>query len=248
MESALPPDGYDVLVPLCRLGTAKTRLRLPDAHRRALALAMALDTVTAALRCPRVRTVSVICSDPVVRRAVRGLSVDCLAEEPVGGLNKALAYGAESIRGSSIAMLTADLPALTPAALTSALDAADGRPSFVPDAAGTGTVLLAVPAFTDVTPRFGPASAVAHRAMGAHRIDVPGLRALRRDVDRLADLADAECLGVGMHTRRVLSAIRHSRRPTATSSSLQGSSEEVGCTVDVVADLLADLAVDRASG
>ena len=51
--------------------------------------------------------------------------------------------------GTGLAALTADLPALRPAELAAALRAAERRAqaaaAFVPDAAGVGTTLYAVP-------------------------------------------------------------------------------------------------------
>lgn len=89
-------------------------------------------------------------------------------------------------------MLPADLPALWTEELSQALEMATQR-SFVPDAEGTGTVLLAAP-FGDLDPHFGTDSAAAHELSGAVRLecDWPGLR---RDVDTAADLAAVRALG-----------------------------------------------------
>jgi 2-phospho-L-lactate guanylyltransferase len=103
-----------------------------------------------------------------------------------------------------MAVLTGDLPALRPAELGDALGRVAAR-SFVPDAPGTGTVLLAAVAGVALDPHFGVGSAAAHAASGAERIagDWPSLR---RDVDTVADLRAVLTLGVGPHTRAVLRA------------------------------------------
>ncbi|MEI4272793.1 2-phospho-L-lactate guanylyltransferase [Klenkia sp. LSe6-5] len=98
-----------------------------------------------------------------------------------------------------LAALHSDLPALRPAELAEALGLAAALPrSSVPDAEGTGTVLLAT---TDgpLEPAFGPGSAAAHAASGAVPLGGawPGLR---RDVDTPAHLAQALHLGCGPRT------------------------------------------------
>ena len=66
------------------------------------------------------------------------------------------------------------------------------------DAAGTGTVLLAA-AGTALLPAFGAGSARRHAESGARRLD-GRWPSLRRDVDTVADLAEAVRLGLGRHT------------------------------------------------
>jgi 2-phospho-L-lactate guanylyltransferase len=120
-------------------------------------------------------------------------------DRPEAGLNRAFAHGAELAAGSPVAALAGDLPALRPAELGAALSAADGRRAFVPDAAGTGTTLLAAPAGTPLDPRFGPGSAAAHARSGAQPLAGPW-PSLRRDVDTAADLAAAAAIGLGDRT------------------------------------------------
>jgi 2-phospho-L-lactate guanylyltransferase len=69
----------------------------------------------------------------------------------------------------------------------------------VADARGTGTTLLATAPGRPVTPRYGQASAAAHRAAGAVELtgDWPSLRT---DVDTPADLRSAAELGLGPAT------------------------------------------------
>jgi 2-phospho-L-lactate guanylyltransferase len=202
---------WSVVVPVKRLPVAKTRLqdaRRTPAEHVALALALALDTVRAAADCPDVARVVVVTDDADAGRAVRTLDALVVRDEPDAGLNPALAHGASAARrlapDDGVAVLSADLPALRPAELTAALAAAAVTDrAFVPDAAGTGTTLLAARPGTALDPRYGNGSRAVHRASGAVELagDWPSLR---RDVDTAADLAAAAALGVGPATSRWL--------------------------------------------
>ena len=83
---------------------------------------------------------------------------------------------------------------------------------FVPDADETGTVLLAALDAAAMVPSFGPASASAHQAAGAVRLDVD-LPRLRRDVDTPADLRAAVALGIGPRTQAVLAQLAENAEP-----------------------------------
>jgi 2-phospho-L-lactate guanylyltransferase len=169
-----------------------------------------------------VGVVAVVTADPAVGSAVTDLGARWVPEPPGGGLNAALVHAARTLARDSggaaagddagiaavpwpVAALPADLPALRPGELAAALLAVGALPGYVPDAAGTGTVLLAVPAAAGWTPRFGPRSAAAHARAGARRLagDWP---TLRRDVDTVEDLAAAAGLGLGPRTDAVLDA------------------------------------------
>jgi 2-phospho-L-lactate/phosphoenolpyruvate guanylyltransferase len=217
---------WSVVVPVKRLHRAKTRLRasLPDVDHDALVLAMALDTVAAALASPPVGTVIVVTDDPVAAPALAALGASCIPDEPDAGLNPALEHGAaEAVRRApdwGVAVLGSDLPALRPAELASALEAVpsgsgravepgeldpaggSGR-AFVADAAGTGTTLLAAGPGVALRPAYGPASAAAHAASGAVALsgDWPSLR---RDVDTAADLRVAAALTLGPRSASVI--------------------------------------------
>jgi 2-phospho-L-lactate guanylyltransferase len=122
-------------------------------------------------------------------------------------LNAALRHGAAVASrrwpGTGFAALTADLPALRPAELATALRAAGataGRAAFVPDAAGVGTTLYAVPPGGDFLPLFGGASRARHLASGAAEIDLDDMAGLRRDVDTPEDLQAVLALGAGPRT------------------------------------------------
>jgi 2-phospho-L-lactate guanylyltransferase len=200
---------WSVLVPVKELHVAKTRLDRPD--RADIALAMARDTVRAAAAATAVAEVVVVTDDPRALRALQGPGVRILPDSPRAGLNAALQHAADSVRlvadgasETSVAALSADLPALRPAELDLALrSAAQHERAFLADAAGTGTVLLTATAASDLRPEYGPDSRQAHLASGAFDLTteigdrVPGLR---RDVDTVADLSAAALLGTGPAT------------------------------------------------
>ena len=131
-------------------------------------------------------------------------------------LNAALLRGAAVAArrwpGTGLAALTADLPALRPADLATALRAAGHGipdagfgpgPTFVPDAAGVGTTLYAVPPGEQFRPMFGGASRARHAAAGAAELALDGIAGLRQDVDTPDDLRAAVALGVGPRTAEV---------------------------------------------
>jgi 2-phospho-L-lactate guanylyltransferase len=201
---------WSVVVPAKRLALAKTRLRpltdraaSPAAAHEALVLALLADTVTAALASPPVGEVLVVTDEPVAAEQVQRLGARVVGDEPDSGLNAALGHGARAARGTAVAALSSDLPALRPGELAAALAAASAAPRcFVADVHGTGTTLLTATG-TPLRPRFGLSSAQAHRADGALALDGdwPGLL---RDVDALEDLRAAVALGVGRHTADLL--------------------------------------------
>jgi len=207
----------DLVVPVKPLWSAKSRLRgaagAGGATHRRLALALALDTVAAARAAQGVGTVLVVSTDPTVAAELATAGVAVEPDGPRPGLNAALAHGARLLRRSTdgcVGALQADLPALTPAELDGALDAARALftagtavRAFTADAAGSGTTLLLAAPGADLRPRFGPDSARRHRACGAAELhgDWPRLRC---DVDTGADLRRAAELGLGPHSRTVL--------------------------------------------
>lgn len=213
---------WTVLLPVKVLARAKSRLAvLAGDRRRELALALAADTVAAVLGCPAVARVIVVTSDPVAGPLLAALGAVVVPDEPAGLdgpedpaglgpqhlLNAALRHGAAvaslSWPGSGFAALTADLPALRPAELSAALRAAEtatASAAFVPDAAGVGTTLYAVPPGGDFLPLFGGASRARHAASGAAEIRLDDMAGLRRDVDTPEDLQIVLALGAGPRT------------------------------------------------
>jgi 2-phospho-L-lactate/phosphoenolpyruvate guanylyltransferase len=208
----MTPD-WSLLVPVKVLAQAKSRLTgLPAADRAELALAMAGDTISAALAAPAVAAVLVITDDPAVAGEARRIGALVLPDEPGAGLNEALFYGAIYARDhwpeSGVAGLAADLPALRPGELTRALRAAADRGrAFVPDADGSGTTLYAAVAGASFEPMFGAGSRDRHVAAGVAELDLPGLAGLRRDVDTVGDLQLAAQIGPGPRTKALLDGL-----------------------------------------
>ncbi|MFJ1755796.1 2-phospho-L-lactate guanylyltransferase [Kitasatospora sp. NPDC088134] len=198
--------GWSLVVPVKALAEAKSRLAPLGPLRPRLALAFALDTVAAALACPVVGRVLVVTRDERAAGALRALGAEVVGDEPGGGLNPALAHGAATAERrhprAPVATLSADLPALRPTELARVLAAVPpGGRAFLPDAPGTGTVLLTG---APLRPAFGTGSRDRHLAGGAHELLLPDVPSVRRDVDTPADLAEARRLGLGPATAALL--------------------------------------------
>jgi 2-phospho-L-lactate guanylyltransferase len=216
--TTLEPDAasWIVVVPAKRLGAAKSRLgrlaggRLAGARRSELALAMLVDTITAARAAIGVRAVLVVTDDADVTAAALAHGAEVLPDRPAAGLNAAFAFGIDAVRAQDpdigAVLLAGDLPALRPAQLEAVLDVATGLVGMVTvaDRAGTGTTLLAARTPATLRPAFGPDSFARHRALGATAADLPGLDGLRCDVDDIDDLREAVRLGIGPATAAAL--------------------------------------------
>jgi 2-phospho-L-lactate/phosphoenolpyruvate guanylyltransferase len=221
-ETARPATlTWSLVIPVKVLALAKSRLTGPAGQRRSeFALAMAADTVSAAVRAETVSVVLVVTDDPDVSDIAISLGAIVLADTPGAGLNEALTHGADYAgerwpdRGR--AGLAGDLPAVRPSELTAALRAAAGLgTAFVPDADGTGTTLYAAIPGAQFRPQFGPASRDRHLATGAVEIrtgyigtgDIgTDLAGLRRDVDTIEDLRAAAKIGLGSRTAELVTA------------------------------------------
>ncbi len=130
-----------VVIPVKRLGAAKSRLRgaVADAHHEGLALAMLRDTIAAVAACPDVGDVLVVTDDPVVTAMAPGLDARPVPDAPSAGLNAAAAFGADVAAALHRwrAVLAGDLPALRPGELAAALaTAAQGPAALGPAAQG----------------------------------------------------------------------------------------------------------------
>jgi 2-phospho-L-lactate guanylyltransferase len=191
---------WTVIIPAKALPEAKTRL-LPAsvdtaAHGR-LVQSIREDTMSAARAAAGVARVLVVTDRPGVPDAL-------VQTRP--GLNAALAeaaeYASRTWPDDGIAALVGDLPALRPEALSAALaSAASLARSFVADASGTGTTLLAALPGIPLTPAFGPDSATRHAMVAVALEAEPGLR---HDIDTADDLAAAAEVGLGPATTAVL--------------------------------------------
>jgi 2-phospho-L-lactate guanylyltransferase len=203
--------GVGLIIAVKQLSAAKSRLAevlSPDARER-LVLAMLVDTISAALGVPAVRSVTVVTPDPAAASTARELGANVVADPTPANhpdpLNNAIvaASGRVSAGTSNIVVLQGDLPALRSGELSDALVAAARYPrSFVADRQCTGTsALFAFGVALD--PRFGKDSASRHRASGAVQLNGawPGLQC---DIDTPADLAQARILGLGPATARAV--------------------------------------------
>lgn len=196
-----------VLVPVKPLAVAKSRLRSVTGDDTAdLVLAMAMDTLAAAVAAVSAQRVVVITDDPAVSAAAGGLGVEVMADRAAAGLNAALIEASEDALDCLVVAQPADCPCLGADDIDRLIAACRARQDrvFVPDAFGTGTTSLAAPAGVGLRPRYGPGSRSAHRSDGAYElVGAPWIR-MRRDVDTWGDLLEATALGVGVHTQRWL--------------------------------------------
>ena len=207
---------WHLVLPLKEAALGKSRLTLPPGlSRTEVARAVARDTLEAVCGTLPPHRVTVVTSDRHARRLAEAAGV-AVVPDPGAGLDEAIRAGWARTPDAAVdgqtddpaggvdgwAALLGDLPALRPEELAQALATCAAYPAaVVPDADGTGTVLLT--STTGVPePRFGPGSAARHaRTATLLELDLPGLR---RDVDTVADLRAAVALGVGPHTRAVL--------------------------------------------
>ena len=194
-----------VVVPV--KGTAQAKSRFGAGDHSALALAMAADTVTAAMAVESVAGVLVV-TTAEASGIFDDLGAFVIVQESAGltsaidlGVATAIELG-EPWRG--IAVLLGDLPALTPAELGAALAAAQSYPrAMVSDATGDGTVLITASSGSVHSPRFGPGSSSAHFAEGYMPLEVSASSGLRNDVDSASELVRLDGR-LGARTTRVM--------------------------------------------
>jgi len=200
-------DLWRLVVPVKCQWTAKSRLSPPAGVTRAdLAHAIALDTIAAALAGLQPHHLVVVTSDEHTATFVRD-RYGVVIPDQGDGLNSAIRQGishvGRALGPGPTAVLLGDIPALQPQDLVDALSVcASHRRAFVPDASGSGTVLLAAQSTGELDPRFGPDSAREH-SRHCVRLDLD-LPALRTDVDDDLALRQAVAIGVGRHTAAVL--------------------------------------------
>ena len=224
---------WRLVVPIKGGAGAKSRLHPPPGVSRAsLACAIARDCLAAACSgMPRGR-VHVVTADPDTAVLAQRLGA-AVVPDPGLGLNAAVAVGIAAAAGAAraaqaaqaaqglslpdasagsraaIAVLLGDLPALLPEDLVAALSAAAGfERAVVPDADGTGTVLLTSRRGA-LEPAFGAGSAERHVRAGHERLDLD-LPRLRTDVDDDLSLTRARTLGLGPATSAALAVLADS--------------------------------------
>ena len=206
-------DRWSLVVPVKRVENAKTRLGLDAASRASLAIAMAVDTVAAALGCALVSAVVVVTDDARARAALAPLGLRVVADEPDAGLNAALVHGvavaaSESAPMTRVGALASDLPSLRSDDLGLVLSRAmEHDLAAVADLSGSGTTLLCAKSAARFAPRFGVESFAAHLAAGAADLTELAPESVRRDVDTVDGLSGAVDLGVGEATKRALAEL-----------------------------------------
>lgn len=205
------PEGQvTVVVPIKPLVFAKSRVALPAEHRQALALAFALDTISALSVSPLVAGVLVVTSDRILACRLRQHPVRVIPDEGAGlglAVHGGLRVATSWKPTTGVAVVPADLPCLRADDVTWAIAAAltaDG--AFVPDRSTTGTTLLIYPPGRRAVACYGPGSAAKHRSLDLLPLYGAPDRA-RHDVDTLEDLRVARRLGLGPETSDVVSAL-----------------------------------------
>ena len=205
-----PAYAVAAVVPIKPLALAKSRLTVSDDLRRALVLAFAVDTVTALQANPFVSGVVVVTDDPEVEREMAALGARLLRDDGTGlcpAVRAGGTYAASWWPSAGVLIVPADLPCLVAADVTAVLAASqrtDG--AFLPDRSGEGTTLLLSAPTRPVVARYGPGSAIRHRALGLRCLD-DGPPGARLDIDTVADLQAAVMLGLGPQTAAVLDGV-----------------------------------------
>jgi 2-phospho-L-lactate guanylyltransferase len=194
-------EQWTVVVPVKPAGSGKSRLEGAAAARQELARAIALDTIAAAAQVARV--VVVTADDGIAACLDGGVAV---IADPGAGLNAAVAAGAAAAGvGTWRAALLGDVPALRPADLAAALEAAARyERAVVGDADGTGSTLVTAAPGVPWQSAFGPDSFRRHLELGFTALPISDASTLRHDVDTPAQLATAVALGLGPRTAAVL--------------------------------------------
>lgn len=205
---------WTVIVPIKPWALAKSRMGLPEGLRADIARALMLDTLETVSATGSVTRLIVVSADAEAQSIARHHGALVLSDRPlttIDPLNQAVLLGVGWVEAhspsSAVAVLPADLPALTPQILTAVLDAASAHDtSHLADLSGCGTTLLTALRAAHLVPRFGPDSAGRHRELGSHQLQGMDDRA-RSDVDTRDDLAAAVPLGLGRHTASILELV-----------------------------------------
>jgi len=198
---------WHVIIPVKDWDAAKSRIALPPVDRRALAEAMATDTIEAVAAAHAVAHVTVVTTSAAMKGSPVLAAADIVLRQPPGDLDAALHWAAQQSvpPGMPVVALVADLPALTSPSLDVALRAAEFEQStFVVDRHGSGSTMLTAQSPEGLRPSFGMDSAARHVTLGAVPLAAGAVApSLTCDVDTLDDLAAAERLGVGRCTSLV---------------------------------------------
>ena len=200
---------WTALVPVKASAFAKSRLDQDPQVRARLSSAFLADVLGVLSQTADIGEILVVTSDA----EVAGRVPDAVRiHRPVSkGLNPELSEALALIGRQPAAVIAADLPCLTVAAVTTTLRLAQGfERSFVTDAQGLGTTMLLAKDASVCQPMFGRRSHARHAQAGYAQLqpDSPEaasqLSRVRRDVDTALDLWDAVRLGVGTATTAAL--------------------------------------------
>jgi 2-phospho-L-lactate guanylyltransferase len=212
------------LVPVKRLGAAKTRLRGALGERAdELTLAMLADLLDALVASPQLTRVVVVTPDQAVAQVARaGGACARVADDP--GLNEALAAACQALarKDEVVLVVLGDVAGATPGAvgaLFEALSQLGGRGVVLAPARDGGTAALLRAPHGAMGTRFGPSSAAAHRALAAEAgvaLREVALPALAIDLDRPEDLAAllASDAAAAPRTRALLARLGYHAAPS----------------------------------
>jgi len=200
------------ILPIKGLVQGKSRLArfLPEEARRVLSQAMFLDVLGSLLHASSVCGVAVVTSDRLLLDLARRRGVFTVDEGYPRGLNGAVALGSEFCLqqgATSLLVLLADLPLVTPADVDCLFHQVNGGPEviLVPSKDGQGVnALFRVPPEV-VPPCFGGPSLEAHRVAAKRQgipcriIEVPNIAF---DIDSVEDLELFASQATDTHTYR----------------------------------------------
>ncbi|MCC5887688.1 MAG: 2-phospho-L-lactate guanylyltransferase [Gammaproteobacteria bacterium] len=205
------------IVPIKQFQFAKARLApaLDPGQRRDLMRAMAMDVLESLAATPGIERILVVSREPEVTALAAEVGASVLLEEEGGGLNGAVAQGAQlalEAGACGILVVHGDLPLATSAAFSAIIAAHCAAPAvtLVTDAEGQGSNCLACSPPDAIPFLFGRQSCPAHVAAArAKGIDAVVIRSptLSLDVDSPADL---EALLACEHGGRSVAFLRSS--------------------------------------
>ena len=203
-DTALPPAGpraTTVAIPVRAFDGAKSRLGavLDAEERHDLVERLLRRAISAALATEGVTEVIVVSPDPEVLGVAAAAGARPV-EQRSRGLNPSLQEARDAATGERLLIVPADLPSVTPDALSRLLAAGDaaGSPSVVlaPDRHGRGTNALLLDPCDVIDPAFGGDSRAGHAwlASSADAAFVEVRDILGLDVDTPEDLLIASAL------------------------------------------------------
>jgi len=217
------------LVPVKRLGAAKSRLRGElGAQADELTLAMLADVLDALVASPQLERVCVVTPDAAVAQVARAAGANARVAEDAG-LNEGIAAACEELAREDEAVLVVlgDVAGATPrdfAALFDALAQLGRRGVVLAPSRDGGTAALLRAPHSVMRTRFGAQSAAAHRAIasaaGAAFREV-ARPALAIDLDRPEDLAAllASDSAAAPRTRALLARLGYAAAPPGKAGS-----------------------------